>query len=47
MMKYIILISLVLFGICVWTDSTPSEAVGDVGNWINGVSDTMEGGLND
>ena len=46
-MKYLIMISLVIFGICVWNDSTPSEAVSNVGNWINGVSDTMEGGLND
>mgnify|MGYP001227321517 CR=1 FL=1 len=46
-MKYLIMISLVLFSICVWTDSTPSEAVYQVSDWIDGVSNTMEGGFND
>ena len=47
MMKYIILISLFIFGVCVWMDSTPSEAVHQVSGWINDVSNTMEGGFND
>ena len=46
-MKYIILIALFLFSICVWTDSTPSEAVVSVSEWINNMGDTMEGGFND
>ena len=47
MMKYIILISLFIFGICVWMDSTPSQAVHQVSNWISDVSNEMEGGFND
>ena len=46
-MKFIIMISLVLFGMCVWMDSTPSEAVVSVSEWINDMGDTMEGGFND
>ena len=47
MMKYMILISLFIFGVCVWMDSTPSEAVHQVSDWINDVSNEMEGGFND
>ena len=50
-MKYIVMTALVLFSICVWNDTTPSEAVNDVGSWISNwsgdVSNTMEGGFND
>ena len=45
--KLAFVVSTALLCMCIYNDSTPSEAIEDVSNYIGDISNDMEGGYND
>ena len=45
--KIAFVVGIALLCMCIYNDSTPSEAIEDVSSYIEDISNNMEGGYND
>jgi len=45
MIKIAFVLGVALLCLCIYNDSTPSEAIEDVSTYIGDISDKMEGGV--